>query len=639
MPGPLIARPTLPGWVDPAQASVFDVPGQGLLRKFVGMLGLDDPNQVMAFGTPLDVGPTAGGLVDAALAPGGPLEQLAQRFPRFVNALKTYRSPTQGGTVAQPFYSRLDEAAAALPKSTFGPKILGVVPKGLASGEELAARDVPAFVAAAGNKPIPKAALEAHLQAHPVPQLEVKTLGGPDSFQPLPDGYRIAPLAPGNRPGPQHNFTLIGPDGSGRAMYATNATDAQMIANEMLGLRERGTPTKFGQYQVPGGEHYRETLITLPSTPPDLEHVPASWRVVPPSERGPDGEFNRFFRVFDDNNDLLAYGDNHRGALVQAIKDESGTWRNDFTSSHFDEPNVLVHTRSNERTLPGLGRGTFLEEVQSDWHQKGKAEGYALSGPERAKQLKSLEQRYSAAKDGPNPDPAKVAAIMDEWNAFHDTAYGVPDAPFKETWPDLALKHHLVDAAQNPDTHWLGFTSGETQAARYDLSKQISRVEFDAGDRQLRAFDHRGHEVIRQTTGPEHLSDYIGKEAAEKLLASKPSVHPQDQTALYSLTGVDLRVGGEGMREFYDKLLPKRLEKIVKPFGGTVERVTISGDPSAPADVVARYANQPNHPFTQNQNIPAWVVKLTPELKARILKYGLPLMTGVAAVDVAPEHK
>jgi hypothetical protein len=67
--------------MDPANASVFDVPGQGLLRKVVGLLGLDDPNQVMGVaGTPLETGANTGGLVDA----------LAQRFPRFAQAIKAY---------------------------------------------------------------------------------------------------------------------------------------------------------------------------------------------------------------------------------------------------------------------------------------------------------------------------------------------------------------------------------------------------------------------------------------------------------------------------------------------------------------------------------------------------------------------
>jgi hypothetical protein len=218
----------------------------------------------------------------------------------------------------------------------------------------------------------------------------------------------------------------------------------------------------------------------------------------------------------------------------------------------------------------------------------------------------------------------------------------VPDAPFKETWPDLGLKQQLLEAAKDPDAQWLGFTSGQTQAARYDLSKQISRVEFDAGDRQLRAFDHGGREVIRQTTGPENLPDYIGKEAAQKLLASTPSLHPTDQTPLYSLSGVDLQVGGEGMRHFYDELLPKRLQKIVKPFGGTVERVPLN------ADEVAKLAAQNEMYYERGsiseaeylkrkaemkQTTPAWIVRLTPAMKARILKEGLPLslLLGAAA--------
>lgn len=80
MPSPVVAKPQLPTWADPANASVFDMPGQGLLRKVVGLLGLDDPNQVMAFGTPLETGAATGGLVD----------KLAETFPRFARAIKAY---------------------------------------------------------------------------------------------------------------------------------------------------------------------------------------------------------------------------------------------------------------------------------------------------------------------------------------------------------------------------------------------------------------------------------------------------------------------------------------------------------------------------------------------------------------------
>ena len=49
----------------------------------------------------------------------------------------------------------------------------------------------------------------------------------------------------------------------------------------------------------------------------------------------------------------------------------------DFKSSHFDEPNILVHLRMNTRVDAEGKKVLFLEEIQSDWGQKGKKEGFA----------------------------------------------------------------------------------------------------------------------------------------------------------------------------------------------------------------------------------------------------------------------
>jgi hypothetical protein len=81
MPGPLvIQKPELPASINPQGASVFDAPGQGILRKMVSLLGLDDPQQIMGVGAAMDVGPMGGGLIDA----------VSQRFPRFAAAIKAY---------------------------------------------------------------------------------------------------------------------------------------------------------------------------------------------------------------------------------------------------------------------------------------------------------------------------------------------------------------------------------------------------------------------------------------------------------------------------------------------------------------------------------------------------------------------
>ena len=56
-----------------------------------------------------------------------------------------------------------------------------------------------------------------------------------------------------------------------------------------------------------------------------------------------------------------------------------------FKSSHFDEPNILVHLRMNTRTDSDGNKVLFLEEVQSDWGQKGKKEGFLLTEKEAGK--------------------------------------------------------------------------------------------------------------------------------------------------------------------------------------------------------------------------------------------------------------
>ena len=57
---------------------------------------------------------------------------------------------------------------------------------------------------------------------------------------------------------------------------------------------------------------------------------------------------------------------------------DNGPSRRDknFRSSHFDEPNILVHLRMNTRTDEDGKKVLFLEELQSDWGQKGKREGF-----------------------------------------------------------------------------------------------------------------------------------------------------------------------------------------------------------------------------------------------------------------------
>jgi hypothetical protein len=63
------------------------------------------------------------------------------------------------------------------------------------------------------------------------------------------------------------------------------------------------------------------------------------------------------------------------------------------------------------------------------------------------------------------------------------------------------------------------------------------------------------------------LPNIIGKELTERVIASKSDKG--------TFTGLDLKVGGEGMKGFYDTMVPKDVAKYVKQWGAQVEKVDI----------------------------------------------------------------
>ena len=380
--------------------------------------------------------------------------------------------------------------------------------------------------------------------------------------------------------------------------------------NEALELHDAGlqTPTTYGQYQVPGGTNYRETLQTLPGQPnnPYEAHV---------------GNMERKYGVGYDTEALTPDERTMQGVLWdKSQRTGAGMTESQFRSDHFDEPNILVHTRSNERTLPTGERGTFLEEVQSDWHQAGKAKGY---------QGESMSATFEPSRGG-----ASTWRVTDDKGAdlglwagnTADEAIGfaqaqrIPDAPFKDTWQDLGFKQQLLEVADDPTLDWIGWTSGKTQAARYDLSEKIGQITARPTPDVLVHLEaltpDMGTVVMNKVVSPDELDGIIGKEISEKIRAGiRFQTSPSDRGVPVELTGLDLQVGGEGMVEFYDRLLPKRVAKIVKPFGGIVEQVSMG-------------AGQPDQ----------WIVRLTPEMKAKI-KQGLPLLALPAGVRVADESR
>lgn len=373
--------------------------------------------------------------------------------------------------------------------------------------------------------------------------------------------------------------------------------------------------TRYQQYQLPGGENYREVLLTLPRKPATEDQVKAG-----------------------------AARTDRQGNLV--IGDE-------FTSSHWDEPNVLAHMRVNDRFLPdpvepagytvrNLNSGNigprfktrdeavrywenlpekmrgqtrpeviparqpttgtrvlFAEEIQSDWHQKGRREGYKINVTPEAIDQKARELVKESGVNWENlPEYSReIIRGTAEQNLRSGTT---PNAPFKKTWPDLVLRRLVADAIEG-GYDAIAWTDGATQAARYDLSKQVDAVRAfpqKDGSFDLWAMTPGAHAATELQKGvrPEKLPEYVGKDLADKIIAANGGEY----------SGLDLQVGGEGMRAFYDQELPRRAKKLFGRYGAVVEDSQIPGKSEGQAPQIH-------------------LLRITPEMRTAIQSEGLPL--------------
>jgi len=396
----------------------------------------------------------------------------------------------------------------------------------------------------------------------------------------------------------QHQKAQGAPESSQR--YFTLSEEAGRISEGLDAGGSTAGATKYQKYQLPGGDNYRELLLTLPNQweKPRAAQIAneAKIKALRQEMYGTSGT--------DEIRSEISRLHNENTVLQKQISDAPI-----YKSSHFDEPNILAHMRVNDRVDAEGKKMLLIEEVQSDWHQAGREKGYKGKGtltelPDNyfVQELKTIDgDTMYVVRDNSNPsviinkDYNKQSAINGVINELNATsAGGVPDAPFKDTWHQLALKRAIKEAVDKGYDR-IGLTTGAQQAERYDLSKQISKVRyFDEPNSEkgvFHAYDLEGNNVLSERITKDKIQDYIGKDASKKLLDQ--SVKENERTGLPSqertLSGLDLSVGGEGMKKYYDEVYPNYLNKLGKKYGAQVGETRIKTGRGVPGGEPVRY--------------------------------------------------
>jgi hypothetical protein len=340
---------------------------------------------------------------------------------------------------------------------------------------------------------------------------------------------------------------------------------------------------------LPGGQNYREVLMHLPENQP-----------APP----PGGS------IYTDEG---RYDPEGRGPYNYRDENVPGPNVPNFQSAHWDQPNIVAHLRLNDRTGAQGENLLHMEELQSDWGQQGREQGFA-------RPLTADEQEAQTLR-GVNPFE-RTEAQNQRLQQLHSQGVTeslgnigpIPQGPYvgnTQQWTDLGLKRALIEAANGPYTH-LSWTPGQAQADRYDLSKQVGAVHWHPQGNFV-AYSPSGSRLHEDTgVTQDDLSGLIGRDAAQKLMAQEPS-----QSGWRRLDGEDLSLGGQGMKGFYDNMVPKSLMKIAKKLDPNAKLGTSTINTTR-VDAMRR---RPASSQASSMTVPS--MEITPLMRQQILR-GLP---------------
>lgn len=386
----------------------------------------------------------------------------------------------------------------------------------------------------------------------------------------------------------------------------------------------------YSEYSLPGGKNYRERLLTL-GTEKDkpkynsshwaehdnvLAHIRMQDRMV-----GEDRESIR--PIMERLAKMAGTGIRDLGSGAVHVGLQNGV----ITPEEAASVSRLMGWYTGHENKPGIGKRLLhVEELQSDWGQGGRDQGFNDGSAMKAyrdhvEDMRS-RMRQSLLDQGLPEDVARpLYEKAEPWHlakfhgeeeklnslrdAVNDQQGKVPSGPYvtnTQHWTDLALKNVLREAALG-NYDGIVFTPGKAQADRYKLANFVDAIHYEPETMSLYG-EREGRRVIeKDNVKPDALASHVGKDAAKTLL--NPENHYlHDNTVRSSLTGNDLKMGGQGMEGYYDGIVPKSVMALAKQHDPDVK----PGEPVQMGDY-------------QGFHLP-----MTDKLKSSILDKGFPAM-------------
>ena len=321
-------------------------------------------------------------------------------------------------------------------------------------------------------------------------------------------------------------------------------------------------------------------------------------------------------------------GDNYREFLIKYNDPKV-----QFDESHFDESNVIAHFRTKDRITINDKKVFYIEEIQSDWGQQARQRGLKPSEEELA-QLKIAEQNLINRLEDSYKNvfvPKRIEKLIKENNLILDENVKVSLEsdekliPFNEFYKLYEQRARTKDAA----------------IEKFEILKMLRKgsLVFDGDKRYLpkRSKDKDGYLMITlPQTEQNVLVEQILKNRKKQFspISKAPFITDTDKWTQLTLKrilskavdeGYDFvsltpgkaqmdRWNDEGVAKFYDEIVPKNAEKIVKKLDkNAIQKQRIA--------ILPPYLDALRDEFLTGSDFKErFSIELTPQLKEKVKK-------------------
>ncbi len=247
----------------------------------------------------------------------------------------------------------------------------------------------------------------------------------------------------------------------------------------------------------------------------------------------------------------------------------------DAVANHYGwSRNALGNTEHSKYTEPGGDRSTYTELILVDPNAIPYKQNDKIHFGDKTEGKSIGWLRMIVRKDASGNDVLFLEEIQSQRGQDIRDDESVPDAPFmKDTqaWTSLLLKRAIA-YAQGLGIDRIAWTRGDQQVERYKLSKQVDTIySGNNGDGTWTiSATKNGRSMISKDRIPaEKLAGFVGKDIADQIIASGDGI---------KISGEDMDIGGDGVRNYYNRIVPSVAKSIVGKDAVTIMQIEDTGE-------------------------------------------------------------